>query len=529
MHKLIRKGQVGLQIPQGGLNSFTPTPPNLASLVPGMASMYDNIKLPQIQVKNPYSSSTILGKQFNWDATQGSKFSQAFNKTNIGSTMSLAGGVADALGGLIPQKEQSALTTGLNQGYDAAANALMSIPGWGTIAGGIMKVGGMLSDGLTALGVGTDQMTTADKILDSKFLKLTPMGLINAFGAKKADTITKNNQAFETVGASYGGTSATVDAALEKSGKKYGLLSGRGRRKANEEIARAKMQQQTMSEIADDATERFNIQSSMSDINNRRYGLSLQGGYRQQAVRAGKLGMKVITDDQIEKARALLAQKGAKVKPKYNDWIKTVPQDRISPKYDLEKAFEVLPFEMLEKWRKATPQQLDKEEFHLRSIYELPNGDYEFLKLGTEKDNPEVHFETDTFYDGSNGLKESYDLIFNKDRNRYYYIKKSQKFQSGGKVNVIPDGALHARLNHMDVDNITKKGIPVITQEAGGEIIQHAEIERNEIIFTKEVTDQLEKLYRLGTDKAAIEAGKLLAIQIMENTQDNTGLMKEVV
>lgn len=418
MRKLIRKGQVGLQIPQGGLNSFTPTPPNLASLVPGMSSMYDDIKLPQMQVKNPYSSSTILGKQFNWDATQGSKFSQAFNKTNIGSTMGLAGGVADALGGLIPQKEQSALTTGLNQGYDAAANALMSIPGWGTVAGGIMKVGGMLSDGLTALGVGTDQMTTADKILDSKFLKLTPIGLINAFGAKKADTITKNNQAFETVGASYGGTSATVDAALEKSGKKYGLLSGRGRRKANEEIARAKMQQQTMSEIADDATERFNIQSSMSDINNRRYGLSLQGGYRQQAVRAGKLGMKVITDDQINRVRAILS---------------------------------------------------------------------------------------------------------NKD------ISQLNKLANGGKMNVIPDGALHARLNHMDVDNITKKGIPVITQEDGGEIIQHAEIEKNEIIFTKEVTDQLERLYRDGSDEAAIEAGKLLAIQIIENTQDNTGLMQEVV
>ena len=384
-----------------------------------MASMYDNIKLPQIQVKNPYSSSTILGKQFNWDATQGSKFSQAFNKTNIGSTMGLAGGVADALGGLIPQKEQSALTTGLNQGYDAAANALMSIPRWGTIAGGIMKVGGMLSDGLTALGVGTDQMTTADKILDSKFLKLTPMGLINAFGAKKADTITKNNQAFETVGASYGGTSATVDAALEKSGKKYGLLSGRGRRKANEEIARAKMQQQTMSEIADDATERFNIQSSMSDINNRRYGLSLQGGYRQQAVRAGKLGMKVITDNQISRVRALLSNKGM---PQLN------------------------------------------------------------------------------------------------------------KLANGGKMNVIPDGALHARLNHMDVDNITKKGIPVITQEDGGEILQHAEIERAEIIYRKEVTDQLERLYHLFEDTTnqrkkdmlAIEAGKLLAFETIKNTKDNT-------
>jgi hypothetical protein len=40
-------------------------------------------------------------------------------------------------------------------------------------------------------------MTTADKILDSKFLKLTPMGLVNAIGAKKADTIYKDNEAFE--------------------------------------------------------------------------------------------------------------------------------------------------------------------------------------------------------------------------------------------------------------------------------------------------------------------------------------------
>ena len=485
MRKLIRKGQVGLQIPQGGLYSFTPTPPNLASLIPGL-----DLSSFKLQTQNPITKKTILGQQF------------TFNKTNIGSTANIAGGALDMINSFLPygEVEQSGAIKGISTGLNVVSDIASNIPGIGQ-----------------AVGLGADVLNTV-------------LNAVDLLGAKKADTITKNTQAFETVGASYGGTSATVDSALEKSGKKYGLMNGRGRRKANDEIARAKMQQQTMSEIADDATQRFNIQSSMSDINNRRYGLSLQGGYKQQAVRVGKLGMKVISNDQIKRARTLLAQKGAKVKPKYNDWVKTVPQDRLSPLYDLEKAFEVLPFEMLESWRKSTPEQLDKGEFHLQSIYQMPDGNYEFLKLGTEKDNPEVHFETDTFYDGSNGLKESYDLIFNKDRNRYYYIrKKSQKFQDGGKMNVIPDGALHARLNHMDVDNITKKGIPVITQENGGEILQHAEIEKEEIIFTKAVTDQLEKLYRLGTDKAAIEAGKLLAIQIMENTQDNTGLMKEVV
>ena len=61
-----------------------------------------------------------------------------------------------------------------------------------------------------------------------------------------------------------------------------------------------------------------------------------------------------------------------------------------------------------------------------------------------------------------------------------------------------------------------------ITQEEGG-IVQHAEIERSEIIFTKEITDKLEELRNIGTDEAAIEAGKLLAEQIIENTIDNTG------
>jgi hypothetical protein len=37
-----------------------------------------------------------------------------FSKANIGNTMNVAGGIADIVGGLIPKKEQLALTTGLN-------------------------------------------------------------------------------------------------------------------------------------------------------------------------------------------------------------------------------------------------------------------------------------------------------------------------------------------------------------------------------------------------------------------------------
>ena len=110
------------------------------------------------------------------------------------------------------------------------------------------------------------------------------------------------------------------------------------------------------------------------------------------------------------------------------------------------------------------------------------------------------------------------------------------EFKNGGSINVIPEGALHARKNNLteinpELEGITKKGIPVISKEEGGEMIQHAEIERSEIIFNLETNKKLESIrerYNKSEDKAekdnlAIEAGKLLAQQIMENTIDNTG------
>jgi len=94
---------------------------------------------------------------------------------------------------------------------------------------------------------------------------------------------------------------------------------------------------------------------------------------------------------------------------------------------------------------------------------------------------------------------------------------------------VIPDGALHKNRHNMeDAEGLTKKGIPVITEEDGKKV-QQAEIEVNEIIFRLEVTEKLEKLAKEGTDEAALEAGKLITEEILHNTHDNTGLIKETV
>lgn len=372
------------------------------------------INPPQFSITNKIGPSKLPSMDFSSTTTKSS--GEGFFKRMGG--MGSLGDMASIVSSLIPQTEQSGLTTGLNAGYDAVS----AIPGVGTIIGGAMKIGGMLSDGLTALGVGTDQMTTTDKILDSKFMKLTPIGLINSFGAKKADTINKDNETFEQVGSSYTGTEGQVDDATKKSGKKYGLLSGRGRKKANAEIAEAKRKQNIVAGIADEASDAFANQRGSMDMLNTRNLLNMSGGYRQRGSYIGRNGLKLPSAEEMQRA------------------VETVARIR--------------------QQKKEAPKTIEE-------------------------------------------------------------------FKEGGKMNVIPEGALHAHKHHMDVDGITPKGIAVVTQEEGG-VVQHAEIERNEIIFTKEVTEELERLYKDGSDEAAIQAGKLIAKQIIENTQDNTGLISEV-
>lgn len=112
-----------------------------------------------------------------------------------------------------------------------------------------------------------------------------------------------------------------------------------------------------------------------------------------------------------------------------------------------------------------------------------------------------------------------------------------QKFQLGGKMNLIPEGALHARKHNLEKVNpelegqITRKGIPVVAQ-GEGEVIQQAEIEKEEVIFRKEFTDELERLYKQYQDDSsediAIEAGKLICFELLKNTDDRIGLIKSI-
>ena len=126
---------------------------------------------------------------------------------------------------------------------------------------------------------------------------------------------------------------------------------------------------------------------------------------------------------------------------------------------------------------------------------------------------------------------------FTKNYKNYYkgFDKTPQTFKQGGQMNVIPEGALHARKNNMEGagEDFTAKGIPVV--DNNGE--QQAEIEKNEVIFTKDLTDFIEnnlKKFNSGEtsnsekDEIAIKVGKRLVKELLTNTDDRTGLIEEI-
>ena len=261
---------------------------------------------------------------------------------------------------------------------------------------------------------------------------------------------------------------------------------------------------------------------------------ALFGGVNTRML-AAKKGTKI----NPAKLRTLVkkAKRGAKLqKVSFEDWYNTVPKDRNdTTSYNLRRAYELAPRKELERWRTATPEQLKDTTYHLKTFYWNDAGIGEFVK---SKNHSTVKEELN-FYnsDKAKDFRTKYRLF--DDGSDYYQYVPVEKFQEGGKMNVIPEGALHARKHNLPeeiAEKVTSKGIPVITYEEGGDIKQHAEVEVNEIIFSKETTDKLEdffKKYNETEDKKekdliAAEAGKFLASEILENTEDNTGLIETI-
>lgn len=534
------------------------------------------------QLINNLGSSTTQGEGLkNLTSTNG------FNIANLGGTaLSVANQFA-------PQKreysgDKGELTKNLDAAYDNLSDAISTVPGFGTAASLIMKGGALAGKFINKWGGGTDGMTNTDAILGSSFLNLTPLGLINGFGGKKANKFgyntIKDQQERNYIGGDY--NFSTIDDAARKSGKKYGLFSSGARRSANKQIAKGNSMAETLKNISQTANFRNTFGNAMTDVNSVKYQNRISGnipgmtpigkkgmkiekqteeefiipdiskfkpiiateeevqkfkeggsfniipdgalharknnmdvenitkkgipvvdkdgvqqaeierdeiifrkevtdaieearkdGSDKKAIEIGKLLVKEIfhnTQDntglikdltnetstikeQVENHEVFPVEKkqqgGQLNKPKYIDWIKTVPQERLSPNYDLEEAYNNLPFEELESWRKASEEDLQQGKFHLRSIYELPNGEYKFLKLGKEETNPEVKLETDMYRNNKTGLENTHDLIYDGDRYYYRFKKNLPKRENGGLIDQIYNMDL-TKLNSIEKDTL---------------------------------------------------------------------------
>lgn len=521
-------------------------------------------------------SSIKMISQANKGVKAGLEGAKSAKMGGIGATI---GAASDLVGSFMPQKTEydgakGDITQTMDSVYDGISDAAMSLGPVGMLVGGIMKGGALLGKGVNALGGGTDGMTSTDAILGSSFLSLTPIGLVNGFGGKRADTITKDNEAFAQVGSSYTGSESSVNEALQKSGKKYGLLSSGARKRANEEIAEAKRQQSIISDISQDVQDRTAIRTAMAAINGNRRGFHMQGGYDQAAIRVGRQGMSI---ELLEKARTIIkAQQGTKISDPFQVYLQSLPENqRDSTNYRVKDYWEYngRPKDFEEAKRKG--MFVEQEDFddtgkslgkfwHSFTVAENPNtGELEFMKSSS---HPTIQKELD-WYNSDDGadFRSQYELV--KTEPYYKYVKRKTpikqetpqhrnggsiielisettislvdplnvpEFQNGGSINVIPDGALHARKHNMNLDGITEKGIPVVSEKDNGKIEQQAEIEKEEVIFRLEVTQKLEELEKKyyseeasqkEKDEYALEAGKLITEELLHNTKDNAGLL----
>ena len=401
------------------------------------------------------------------------------NQDKTAGVAGIGGQAVDTLDNMFFGKQHakdSGLTKGLNNAYDSISNAAMMFSPVGTILGGAMKAGKFIGDGLTALvGGGTDQMTTADKIMDSTFGRILGVGLFNDAFGKTTQQFSANNDTIEKVGGDYADSVNTIEDAVSKAGKKYGLFSNGARKRANRLIDTARTQQNIMTNISDEYQDQL---ANKLYLAYTRYGQDINGSIQQQYLRAAKHGA-ILQRINLRKHR-----KGGQLKDKIDIEVK---QEQWQPIINLE-------YPEVSKLKEGGQLEESKEWTPIISL------DIQKLEEGGKTDKPK---------------------------------QEPEKVEETNQKNVIPEGALHAHKHHMEnAEDLTKKGIPVVDNK--GE--QQAEIERNEIIFSLEVTKQLEDLHKRyqgytntqkEKDELAIEAGKLLVYEILHNTEDRTGLIKE--
>ena len=428
------------------------------------------------------------------------------------------GSIAGAVGALAKTAGKSITTATIGSGLKAGAQGALSSLGSASGIAGLANAGIQVAFGNqrkagweNAVNLVGGMASMIPGVGWGLGAGLAAFNLIGGLTGKKTIAATgkdwQSRQAQSSVAGGYSGAMEDIADAESREGSYSGWNSG-ARRKANRLIAKTNDWKDTMWDWAQ-RNDLNDIRSNqMNSINNNQYQTNISGGY-----------------DLSNSGRMLVAKEGAKLFDSYKsikEYTKRIKSAKQGSKLVKEEPKVEVPI-------------IDKE---LERYYDDP------LFSTKSKYNDDFHQGGSWSEDGKTFTPSEFSLFnFTQEQIAEALSKEFPEaslnitdevraFKEGGKVNsrdmnVIPEGALHARLNHMDNKDFTKKGIPVVAKD-GDKLEQTAEIERNEIIFNLSVTNKLEELMKDGSAKAALEAGKLLVEEILHNTIDNTGLIKEV-
>lgn len=224
----------------------------------------------------------------------------------------------------------------------------------------------------------------------------------------------------------------------------------------------------------------------------------------------------------------------------YELFLSGLPENLRTPTsdYNMKRYWELngKPKTWFEALNKRMFTKEDDGYYHSGTVaYNKDTDEYEFMK---QPNHPTIQKEID-WYNSPEGFEFSreYKLVKPEDGSAWKYVRRNPKaFKQGGQMNVIPEGALHARKNNMELakeGEVTHKGIPVVDNEGN----QTAEVEKEEWTMTKELTEAVEGWYKKyydeetsqkEKDELAIKCGKRICKELLHNTDDRAGLIERM-
>lgn len=376
------------------------------------------------------------------------------------------------------------------------------------------------------------QNSNSNMGLNQEQLGKMSMGINAGVGAlNSVDNMLMGNKNFGAQSEAIDSAVHGVSGALIKSGNPYAMAAGAALEVAN---------------FATKATGQT-VQGFDVNINNSGYGNLGHMESKSNRDFLGALGFGGLDDSKIEQqlidrnTQAQMALKAANI----SEDIKFEQEARMNSVTDIIKQNEIAlsggvdtsvlvakKGAKIQKLREFLKNNKDSKTVTPKNIY---------LKITTEQ----LSGDTSITIQGKEYLIVPIEEVKSSD-------SKVVKAKNGAKLknievseqqSIIPEGTLHKNKHHLDVEGVTKKGIPVITveddsaetlediKEQEDTIVQHAEIESQEVIYNKELTDYVEESLTewesSSEDSILIEVGKRVCKELLFNTEDPDNLIKQ--